>query len=79
MRKILIAAIAIAGPAMAQPNLPPAPPSYPVPQPPAPASQPGGLNGPVVAPGASGLYNVLNYGRNGARCTPSPLVPTACR
>ena len=65
--------------AVAQPMLPPAPPSYPAPQQPAPAVQPNGPYGPTAAPGTSGLYNVLNYGQNGARCTPSPLVPTACR
>lgn len=71
--------------AVAQPSLPPAPaaPVYRAAQQPPQqgydAIRPNGPYGPVAAPGTSGLYNVLNYGRNGARCTPSPLVPTACR
>lgn len=75
---VLAAMVGFLTVAVAQPSLPPAPLSYPAPQT-QPATQPNGPYGPVAAPGTSGLYNVLNYGRNGARCTPSPLVPTACR
>lgn len=72
---------ALPGIAMAQPSLPPAPvtPVYPAPQQPPVATRPNGPTGPIVAPGMSGLYNVLTYGQRGPRCTPSPLVPTACR
>jgi hypothetical protein len=78
---VLAAMVGFLTVAVAQPSLPPAPatPVYPAPQQPPVATRPNGPYGPVAAPGTSGLYNVLNYGRNGARCTPSPLVPTACR
>lgn len=82
MRAVLTAAVFVlaAGvPAIAQPLLPPAPVTAPT----APQQTPAPVQPPVItpyaAPGTSGLYNVLNYGQNGARCTPSPLVPTACR
>lgn len=77
------------GPALAQtgtssmPVLPP--PLYAAPLPPpqpnqqSPQQQPNGLPGPAVVPGFGGLYNVLTYGQNGPRCTPSLLLPTTCR
>ncbi len=73
---VLTALVGFLGVAVAQPSLPPAPVTQLPPQ--QPATQPNGPSGPIAAPGTGGLYNVLNYGRNGARCTPSPLVPTAC-
>lgn len=78
---VLAAMVGFLTVAVAQPVLPPAPatPPYPAPQQPPVATQPNGVYGPTVAPGLGGLYNVLNYGRNGARCTPSPLVATACK
>lgn len=76
---VLAAMVGFLAVAVAQPVLPPAPatPPYPAPQQPPVAVQP--TPGAIVAPGLGGLYNVLNYGRNGPRCTPSPLVPTACK
>lgn len=86
MRTVLIAALLAALPGLAAAQMAPPPvlppPLYAQPpvQPPVapPASQPQGLQGPTVVPGMGGLYNVLTYGQHGPRCTPSPLVPTAC-
>lgn len=61
------------------PVLPPPLYAMPAQAPPPPTAQPTAPPGPAIVPGMNALYNVLTYGQHGTQCTPSPLVPTACR